>query len=85
MKRMILCLTFVAFAIGGQIVFAQCVKDKEEKAACAEKAKACPIAKAECKKHVAACKKEGAPCCKFGAASEKRVLKSPKAAGEAAN
>jgi len=83
MKKLILCLTFVAFAVGAQVAVAQCGQDKAAKAACAEKAKACPLAKSECKKD-AACKKEGAACCKAAATSEKKVVQSPKAAGEAA-
>ena len=75
MKKIILTLTIVAFAVAVQAGEGQgCCKSKaacadKDKAACAEKAKAgCP-AKAGCHKAEAA----------------KKVVMSPKAAGEAAN
>jgi hypothetical protein len=75
MKKIILTLTIVAFAVAVQAAEGQgCCKSKaactdKDKAACAEKAKVgCPA-------------KAGCP---FKAEAAKKVVMSPKAAGEAA-
>jgi hypothetical protein len=80
MKKLILSIALMAFAVAAQADEPKCCADM---AACADKAATCPFAKSDSKKDAVACKKETAACCKAGAAAEKKVVQSPKAAGEA--
>jgi hypothetical protein len=74
MKKLILSIALMAFAVATRA---------DEPKCCADKAATCPFAKSDSKKDGAACKKETAACCKSGEAAGKKVVQSPKAAGEA--
>ena len=80
MKKLILSIALMAFAVAAQADEPKCCAST---AACADKAKACPFAKSDSKKDASACKQETAACCKSGEAAKKPVIQSPKAAEQA--